>query len=96
MLSWPAEGQKQSAASRKPTVYNFVGIGSDRAGDAEIRAVYREKFNIVDFSDERAYISSKVTKRLLPRPIIEGGRTVKAFVRVVVDKEGRVIQPFVL
>ncbi|PYJ04636.1 MAG: hypothetical protein DME95_07215 [Verrucomicrobia bacterium] len=50
------------------------------------------------FSDDRGYIRSKVTKKLIPRPVIENGRSVKGDVRIVfvVNQEGRAVMPFVV
>jgi len=92
------EGQKQSLGAEKPTVYHHVRKGSERPDDAEARAQYRGKFRIVDFSDDRGYIRSKVTKKLIPRPVIENGRSVKGDVRIVfvVNQEGRAVMPFVV
>lgn len=89
---------EQLVADRKPTVYNYVGKGYDRSVGAEAKSRYRDRFNVVDFNDERGYVRSKNTKQVIPRALIEGGRTVKGFVRVVfiVNENGRVIQPFVL
>ncbi len=91
-------GQKQSLGAEKHIVYNHIDKGSERPGNAEAKALYREKFKIIDFSGERGYTRSKNTKRLIPRPVIENGRSVKGDVRVVfiVNQEGRVVMPFVV
>jgi len=91
-------GQKQSLGADKPMVYNHVDKGSESPGDTEAKTLYREKFKIVDFSSERGYTRSKNTKRLIPRPVIENGRSVKGDVRLVfiVNQEGRVVMPSVV
>ena len=91
-------GQKESLRANKPIVYDHVEKGSESPGDAEAKALYREKFKIIDFSGERGYTHSKNTKRLIPRPVIENGRTVKGDVRLVfiVNQEGHVVMPSVV
>jgi len=71
-----AENQKQSVRTEKPIVYNHVGKGSARSYDTKAKALYRDKFKIVDFSDERGYIRSKVTRKLIPRPALLNGRPI--------------------
>ena len=92
------KNQKQSVKTDKPIVYNHFGKGSARSYDTKVRALYRDKFKIIDFSDERGYVRSKVTRKLIPRPVIENGRSVKGEVRVVivVNQEGRPMMPFVV
>jgi hypothetical protein len=92
------EGQKQSVGAEKPIVYNHVTKDSTRPDDAEARKLYRGKFKIVDFRDERGYIRSKVTKKLIPRPVVENGHSVKGDVRLifVVNQHGRAVMPFVV
>jgi len=83
---------------RKSTVYNFIGKGSERTGEAEAKALYHDRFKVVDFTDERGYTRSKCTTRLIPRPVIDGGRSVTGYVRVVfvVSTDGHVVEPLVL
>ena len=92
------EGKKQSVGAEKPIVYNHVSKSSERPDDAEAKKLYRGKFKIVDFSDERGYVRSKVTKELIPRPVIENGHSVKGDVRLifVVNQQGRAVMPFVV
>jgi hypothetical protein len=92
------ENQKQSVRMERPMVYNYVGKGSESADNTKAKPLYREKFRIIDFSADRGYTRSKVTKKLIPRPVIENGRSVKGDVRVVlvVNQVGRPIMPFVL
>jgi hypothetical protein len=91
------EGQKQSVGAENPTVYNHVSKASER-DDVEAKKLYRGKFKIVDFRDERGYIRSKVTRKLIPRPVVENGHSVKGDVRLVlvVNQEGRAVMPFVV
>ena len=92
------EGRETISREAKPTVYNHIGKGSDRSVNAKAKALYRGKFTIVDFSDNRGYSRSMVTKELIPRPVFENGRSVKGDVRVVVvvNQEGRALMPFVV
>ena len=90
--------QKESLGRDKPVVYNHVDKDSESLGAPEAKARYREKFKIIDFSDERGYTRSKNTKRLIPRPVIENGRSLKGDVRLafIVNQEGRVVMPSVI
>ena len=92
------ENQRRPVRTEKPIVYNHVGKNSERSDDAKAKTLYREKFKIIDFSGERGYTRSKVTKKLIPPPVIEYGRSVKGDVRVVivVNQDGRPIMPFVV
>jgi len=92
------EGQKQPVGAEKPIVYNHVSKGSERPDDAEARKLYRGKFKIVDCSGERGYVRAKVTRKLIPRRVVENGHSVKGDVRLifVVNQQGRAVMPFVV
>jgi hypothetical protein len=91
----PVDGY--TSAHAKPVIYNYIGKGSERAGEAEVKAHYGTKFRIVDIG-EPGFIRTKLTQRVPPRPLIESGRLIKGSVRVIyiITSEGRLIEPFVL
>jgi hypothetical protein len=90
--------QKPSTGSEKPVVYNHVSKGSESMDDVKARKLYERSFKIVDFSDERGYVRSKVTRKVIPRPVIENGHSVKGDARLifVVNQQGRAVMPFVV
>lgn len=86
-----------SSAHAKPVIYNYIGKGSERAGEAKVKAFYATKFRIVDIG-ERGFTWPKLTQHIPPLPLVESGRLIKYSVRVIfiITSEGRVIEPFVL
>lgn len=93
-------GREHPTGTTKPTIYNFLGAGSDAAEERQQIGAYRAKYKIVQLP-ERAlanYVPPKSVSKILPRPQRDGGQLVSGKVRVVciVTEQGRAADPFIL
>jgi outer membrane biosynthesis protein TonB len=89
----------KEASSAKPTVYNYVTKNSNPVEEQAVKKVFRTKFNIVDIGDEKSYVRSRCTKRVVPKPQRDASNHLLiGYVRVVfiATSRGYVIEPFIL
>jgi TonB family protein len=96
-LTLDARGKEASRA--KPIVYNYVTKNSNPVEEQAVKRAYGTKFNIVDIGDEKAYVRSRCTKRVMPNAQRDiSNRLLIGNIRVlfIITSGGYVIEPLIL